>query len=371
MDVREEFVRLALSPGANRRELCRRFGVSAPTASTWLRRYRAAGRDGLGDRSRRPRRSPARTAEETEALVLAVRRESQGAWGGRKIRRRLERLGQAPVPSASTSTEILRRHGELDAAESAKHAPFQRFEHPHPNALWQMDFKGHFPIAGGRCHPFPVLDDHSRYSLGLEACPDERSRTVEGRLGAIFRRYGLPAAMPMDNGSPWGDGGDQPFTRLTVGPARLGIRVAHARPYHPQTIGKDERFHRTLKAEVLQGPRFPDLDACQRAFSCWRHRYNHERPHEALALAVPADRYRPSAIPFPETLPPIEYGASDIVRKVQQRGCISFRNREFRVGKAFVGEPVAPRASAEDGVFGVYFCPQPIARISLREAVHE
>ncbi len=368
MELREEFVSLAMSDGSNRRELCRRFGISAQTGYKWLGRYGSEGRDGLADRSRRPRTSPARVAPAVEAAVLVVRAESNQAWGGRKIRRRLQDLGHATVPSASTITEILRRHGKLDPAQAAGHAPWRRFERARANELWQMDFKGHFATATGRCHPLTVLDDHSRYALGLAACADERAVTVRDRLSAVFRRYGLPETMLMDNGAPWGDAGGQPHTVLTVWLMRLGIRVAHGRPYHPQTQGKEERFHRSLKAEVLAGRRFADLDACQGALSRWRHVYNHQRPHEALELDVPASRYRPSAAAFPETLPEIAYGPGDVVRKVQSSGVIDFQGRPFRISKAFKGQRVALRPSEVDGVFTVRFCAQTIARLDLREA---
>ena len=368
MNLREEFVRLALSDGANRRELCRRFGISAQTGYKWLRRYAAEGRDGLADRSRRPRTSPSRVVPAVEAAVLAVRAASNQAWGGRKIRRRLQDLDHVAVPSASTSTEILRRHDKLDRSAAAGHAPWRRFERARANELWQMDFKGHFATATGRCHPLTVLDDHSRYALALAACADERAVTVQDRLRAIFRRYGLPEAMLMDNGSPWGDAGDQPHTAFTVWLMRLGIRVAHGRPYHPQTQGKEERFHRSLKAEVLAGRSFVDLDDCQGAFSRWRHVYNHQRPHEALELRVPATRYRPSPRTFPETLPEIEYGPGDAVRKVEDGGRISFQGRRLRVSKAFKGQHVALRPSEIDGVVTVRFGAHIIARIDLRQA---
>ncbi len=230
-----------------------------------------------------------------------------------------------------------------------------------------MDFRGHFATATGRCHPLTVLDDHSRYALGLAACADERAATVHDRLSAIFRRYGLPEAMLMDNGSPWGDAAGQPHTVFTVWLMRLGIRVAQGRPYHPQTQGKEERFHRSLKAEVLAGRRFADLDACQGAFQRWRHVYNHLRPHEALDLEVPATRYRPSAVAFPETLPEIDHGPGDMVRKVQSDGRINFRGRALRLSKAFRGQTVALRPTEIDGVFTVRFGATTIARVDLRD----
>ena len=249
MSLREEFVQLALQAGVNRRELCRRFGIAPKTGYKWLMRYARAGASGLEHRSKRPLRSPARTAAEVEQAVIRWRHESRNSWGGRKLARLLAGQG-GPALAPSTVTGILRRAGLLDGAAAPGQRPLQRFERAAPNELWQMDFKGHFPLLSrSRCHPLTVLDDHSRFSLVLKACADERGETVRSVLTSAFRRYGLPAAMLMDNGAPWGSDHDHPFTAFSLWLIRLGIRVAHGRAYHPQTQGKDERFHRTLKFE--------------------------------------------------------------------------------------------------------------------------
>jgi transposase InsO family protein len=365
MSQRREFVMLARQEGANVRELCRRYGVRPTTGYKWLARFAAAGEAGLADRSRQPHGSPGRTAPALEAKVVALR-QAHPSWGGRKLRRRLQDLGEALVPSASTITEILRRHGLLEAATAAQHRPFERFERAAPNELWQMDFKGHFPTAAGRCHPLTVLDDHSRFSLCLEACADERGATVQGRLIGAFERYGLPDRMLMDNGPPWGDDAEHPWTRLGVWLLRVGVGVTHGRPYHPQTQGKDERFHRTLLSEVVGRRAWRDLDECQRAFDAWRHVYNAERPHQALDLATPATRYRPSRRAFPGRLPPIDYGAGAIVRKVQDGGEIWFANRRWAIGSAFTGQPVALRPTTVDGCYDVVFCQHRVATLDLR-----
>jgi transposase InsO family protein len=365
VSLRCEFVALAAAEGANLRELCRRFGISPKTGYKWLARHRAAGPAGLADRSRRPRSCPHATAADAEAAVLGLR-DQHPAWGGRKLRRRLLDLGHAAVPSPSTITAILRRHGRL-GGRAGQPRSWRRFEHPAPNRLWQMDFKGHFATAAGRCHPLTVLDDHSRYALGLAACPDERAGTVRGRLTELFRRYGLPDRVLCDNGPPWGSAGAaEPYTELAVWLLRLGVGVGHGRAYHPQTQGKDERFHRTLDVELLQGRRFGDLAACQGLFDAWRGVYNHQRPHEALGLAVPASRYRPSDRAFPESPPALEYHAADAVRRVGADGSVSFRGRPWRVGKAFRGQPVGVRATAEDGVWAVYFGAHPVASLDFR-----
>lgn len=364
MSLRKEFVTLALNEGTNFTQLCRGFQISRKTGYKWLARFLREGAEGLRDRPRRPRGSPRTTPPALEDAVLRLR-DQHPAWGGRKLRARLQATQPGAAPAASTITAILRRHGRLDPKACAPHRAWQRFEAEAPNDLWQMDFKGHFPADQGRCHPLTVLDDHSRYALGLEACGDEQTMTVRPRLTAIFRRYGLPRRLLVDNGAPWGSDRLHPYTPLTVWLMRLGIRVSHSRPYHPQTLGKDERFHRTLNAELLQYCQGLELAACQRRFEDWRRLYNLERPHEALGLAVPASRYRESPRPFPENLPPLEYGPGDQVRKVAINGVIHYHNRKFRIGKAFRGEYVALRPTLKDGVFDVFFANQRVAQLNV------
>jgi transposase InsO family protein len=366
VDQREELVRLALLPGANKSEVFRRFGISHSKGHKWLARYASEGRAGLADRSRRPRRSPKRTAQAVEDEVLRLRDDSNNSWGGRTIAHVMRRDGAKDVPAPSTITEILRRHGKLEQSANEHPGPYQRFERAQPNELWQMDFKGDFEIGRGRCHPLTVIDDHSRYALGVEACGTQQDQSTRERLTIVFRRYGLPDAMLMDNGSPWGDSGLGPFTAFSVWLMRLGVHVTHGRPYHPQTQGKDERFNRTLKAEVVRGHYFADLADCQRAFDAWRHKYNYVRPHQALDLATPSERYRPSRRSFPEVVPPIEYGPDDLVRKADKEGDITFKNRRVRLGKPFGYQPVALRQTG-DGVFSIHFCVHQIGTVDLRQ----
>jgi transposase InsO family protein len=364
---REELCRLALLAGANVSELSRRFGVSRPTVYKWRDRYRVEGAAGLEDRSRRPRTSPSKTAPAVEALVLALRKEDP--WGGRKLRRMLQDQGMDPVPSGSTITEILRRHGQLDGPGAGQPRGWTRFEHPAPNDLWQMDFKGHFALGSGRCHPLTVLDDHSRFALAIGACGDERTKTVAGWLERLFEQYGLPERILTDNGPPWGTGGPERHTVLTVWLLDLEIAVSHGRPFHPQTQGKDERFHRTLKEELLNRESFADLAAAQVRFDAWRDRYNHKRPHQALDYATPASRYRNSARKMPTTIAPPEYEPQALVRKVDERGWILLKGRRIRCSKAFRGRAVALRATSAEGVFDLCYRRHVLAQVDLRQNI--
>jgi len=365
MDQRREFVRLAMQEGANRRELCRRFGISAQVGYKWIRRW-LEGDCELLDRSHRPHRSPGRSDSRIEQRVLEVR-EVHPAWGARKIAHCLDQSG-VTVPAVSTVHAILKRHDQIGGPNGAARRSYQRFEREAPNLLWQMDFKGWVPLRGAvRCHPLTILDDHSRFALCLAACANEQGTTVQRELTATFRHYGLPDAVFVDNGSPWGDASGARWTALGVWLLKLGIDVIHSRPFHPQSRGKSERFHRTLKAEVFAFERFRDLDEAQRAFDRWRLIYNFERPHEALDLEVPANRYRPSTRAMPDHLPVAEYDEHDIVRTVSTtKSYISFRGRPWNVPQAFRGERVAIRPRGADGCYGIFFGAREIAAIDLR-----
>jgi putative transposase len=364
MGQRREFVRLAMQEYANRRELCRRFGISPETGYKWLGRW-LAGEAALVDRSRRPHFSPERTEAETEALVLAVR-DAHPAWGARKIVWRLERDGHA-APAISTVHAILRRHGRVGPPSGTGGKRYQRFEKPAPNLLWQMDFKGWIELSSGaKCHPLTMIDDHSRFALCVAACGNEQGITVQRQLETTLRRYGLPEAIFVDNGPPWGEASGQRWTRLGVWLLKLGIDVLHSRPYHPQSRGKNERFHRTLKAEVFALQSFCDLDEVQRALDEWRDLYNLERPHEALELEVPASRYQPSARAMPDRVPEAEYDDNEIVRTVSTtKDYISFKGRPWKVPQAFRGERVAIRPRTPDGRYAICFGAHEIGSIDL------
>lgn len=366
MSLRKEFIVMARQEGVNFSDLCKRFGISRKTGYKWFERFGEEGNEGLTNQSRKPLNSPMKTSDPMEAAVLDLRWR-HSAWGGRKIKQRLKVLGHEGVPAASTITEILRRHKQLDFQEGAKHTAFVRFERETPNDLWQMDFKGHVPCPEGRCHPLTVLDDCSRFSIVLRACDDEQWPTVQSCLTNAFHQYGLPRQMLMDNGSPWGSDAEHIYTPLTVWLMRLSILVSHSRVYHPQTQGKEERFHRTLKAELL-GDYIPwKRPERQQHFDEWRTTYNCERPHEALNMEVPASRYQFSQRLFPERLEEVEYGPEDVVRKVQQGGHLLYRGHDYKIPKAFYGQKVALRPRAEeDGILDVFFCQQKITSICLR-----
>ena len=348
MSQREEFVALAGAGIESVTALCRRFGICRETGHKWLKRHRELGAAGLADRSRRPLTSPKRCEDRVEQAVLALRDEHP-AWGGRKIRARLIALGRDDVPSASTITAILHRHGRITPEASEAATPWRRFEHDSPNDLWQMDFKGPVRLRRGTSFPLTILDDHSRYAVGLWSCGNQQLQTVRDRLTMVFRRHGMPCRMLTDNGPPWGCPDERgAWTRLEIWLLKLGVLMIHGRPRHPQTQGKEERFHRTLEAELLRRAELRDHVHAQQEFDRWRGVYNLERPHEALGLKPPISRYAPSPRLFPEKLPACEPCPDDKPVRVTEGGRVRLSGKRWYLGHAWDQEVVGLRDGAND-----------------------
>lgn len=369
MEQRLEIILLGSSEGANVSQLCDRYGISRKVYYKWLKRYRQQGESGLEDLTKRPKTSPGQIDRSIEERIVKLR-EEEPEWGARKLRVLLEREQIKPLPSVSTIGKVLQRNGLIKPEVSLQHKPLQRFEYEQPNELWQMDFKGHFSLLDNAiCHPLTITDDHSRFNLCLKACSNQQTLTVKQSLTNVFRMYGLPDMILTDNGAPWGIAGrasadgEVTLSSLEVWLLTLSIKVIHGRAYHPQTQGKEERFHRTLKTELLQYEQFYNIGHCQSKFDKWRDKYNLVRPHEAIGLKTPAQLYKHSVKTFPETTTTIEYPSNDILRKVDSRACIGFKGKTFKIGKGLIGQTVAIRESTIENVYDVYFCNRKIKDI--------
>ena len=339
-DQRIGFVMRAASGEEKMSRLCREFEISRPTGYLWLKRYRDASNSltAVVERSRRPKNSPRRTRAEYETRVVELRQEL--GWGAKAIRHVLEReegirLGRMTVH------RIIERNGQI--REEDRHRPATtRFQREEPNQLWQMDFKGQFPMGEGQCFPLSVLDDHSRYLIGLQALPGTRTEGVETALRKFFLEYGVPQAMLMDHGTPWwnvmnGHG----LTRLSVSLIKQNIRLCFSGIRHPQTQGKVEKFHDTLRRAVAHRNRWPkDLDSWQQDFTEIRHTYNYRRPHEALNMDVPASRYRAAPRTYQPTPPEWEYPEGSTVHRLNSQGQLWWNHRYLFVCRALAGERV-------------------------------
>jgi transposase InsO family protein len=344
--------------------LCRKYGVSRPTAYKWL--IRSESGCSMENMSKAPLNSPGKTAGPVEEMVKQARRKYP-CWGGRKLKAYLERAGGTRVPSASTITAILRRNGLISKEASLAAKPFKRFEMDAPNDLWQTDFKGHFGMGNGsRCHPLTVTDDMSRFSLCISAKGNEQLEGVLGSFLSLFRERGLPKAVLCDNGPPWGFTSVFGYTKFEVFLMDRGVLPLHGKPLHPQTQGKEERFHRTLKNELLRQIQIRNLFHAQKEFDAFRKMYNEERPHCSLGYAVPADRYRDSERAMPEKIEKWEYPDGCEMKWVRANGCIRFKNKDMFLSEAFYGLDVALMETQDDGFMDIIYRNFKIATIDLR-----
>lgn len=363
---RQELIEALLRPGANIQQICKKYNISRKTAYKWLNRYEVEGLNGLRDKSKAPQTHPNQTPREMEEEIIQTHKDYP-YWGPRKLKHYLQNEIPGCVwPAVSTFSRILKEAG-CEVIKNTKSAPAKkRFERSQANELWQMDFKGSFMTRLHRCYPLTIIDDYSRYSIGLKACENEQKQTVKTHLIACFKNYGLPEQINVDNGNPWGHSDLESYTSLGIWLMKQGIRLSHSAPYHPQTNGKDERFHRTLKLEVLHNRRYEQCAEVQDVFDSWRHIYNYKRPHDALGGQPPSHRYVESSRSYTDKPIKIHYEADEKVRRVQSNGSIRFKGQRFRIGKALHGEDVAIRETEKDGEFSIFFIDLFIKKISTK-----
>ena len=339
MDQKISFITHVLAGGDGQFSgLCRQFRISRKTGYKWLHRYRAAhSLTALQDRSRRPHRSPTRIDRTLEERIVELRWPD--GWGARKIAHLLWEAGERV--SVATVHRTLLRRGAVHRIDQHTPAP-GRFERPTPNDLFQADFKGPMGRAGARDEPLTVLDDHSRFALGVFALRDHRAAGVQECFVRVFERYGLPRQLLLDHGAPWWNSSNGwGLSRLSVFFIQHRIELVFGRVGHPQTQGKIERFHRTLcRSMTRQGP--PERwEQWQPRYDDFVVRYNQVRPHEALGMARPAERYQPSPRRYQAQVPEWIYPAGLEVRPVDGTGSVRVEGRRYFVCEALVHQPVA------------------------------
>ena len=359
MEQRKQFVLDASAEGANISELCRQYCISRKTGHKWINRAELG--LPLCDQSRRPHRQPSKTADSIEQEIIQLRLRHP-SWGGKTIRAALEAAGVEGLPSDKTCCNILKRKGLVDPAESAKHKACQRFEKEHCNEMWQTDFKGDFLLGNGvRCYPLTILDDHSRFSIRID--PKDTASGVKDSFILAFREYGLPNSVLSDNGAQFAGPhkGISSFERFLMD---LDIQPIHGRPIHPQTQGKIERFHRTLKQEALRVTPANIAEAKARLEN-WRWLYNEVRPHHALGMKTPASVYTPSTRPYYIPKPYVYEEGSKLI-KVNNWGYLRFGSVQLYLSEAMADTKVEVRF-AEDDTFSIIYRNYKIASIDAIE----
>lgn len=359
-------------------QVAARYGVSRQSVHSWVRKYEQSGLPGLADRSHRPASCPHRIAGEVEALVCELRRRHPG-WGPRRLVHELERRGVTPVPSRATVYRVLVRNGLVEpGARKRRRSDYRRWERSAAMELWQMDIVGGLLLAdGSECKMVTGIDDHSRFMVIAKVVQRATARAVCSAFGEALVRFGVPEEVLTDNGKQFtarfspGKPGETMFDRIC---RENGIAHRLTRPQSPTTTGKIERFHQTLRRELLdQRDPFVDLAAAQAAVDTWLEDYNRTRPHQALDMAVPASRFVPrprseqDALPvvLPARLDPVpslevpvsapepvaaawpmaegEVGAIEVERVVPASGNLSLRGQQIWFGPALAGTAVTLR----------------------------
>ena len=353
MDLREEFVAEYETGWFTVTELCVGYGISRKTGHKWIRRYQQAGRPGLRDRSRRPWSHPRTTPPAIVAALLAARTRFPLWSAGKLVTWLRGEQPRQPWPTRACAYTLLARHGD-EVARPRSGPSSQRCRvgsvlvpPAAANAVWTTDFKGPFRVRDGRvCHPLTIRDGFSRYVLGCVSLAAESYALTRRVFARVFAEYGLPDAIRSDNGRPFAGPGLAGLSRLNVWWLQMGIRLERIAPGHPEQNGSHEQFHRVLKRHTTRPPA-PTLRGQQRAFDRFCAEYNEERPHDALAGAVPALFYTPSTRALPAQLARPSYPLHWDVRSVDRIGQVSWHNRPLFLSTALHGHRVAFEEIAE------------------------
>jgi putative transposase len=371
VEQREKFIRDLRFGLFSMVELCERYGVSRKTGYKWVARFEEEGRHGLEDHSRAPKSCPHRI-EPLVSRVICDARRRHPTWGPRKILQWMEpRYPEMVMPAISTAGDLLARRGLV------KKRPRRR-SHLHPgvvpavtkesNDIWAADFKGHFKTRNGvYCYPLTITDLHSRYLLACQGLLSVKGDGAFPVFDRAFRDFGLPWAIRTDNGVPFATTGIHGLSQLNVWWIRLGIQHQRIMPSSPQQNGKHERMHRTMKAEATR-PAQSNLHTQQREFNRFQKEFNEERPHDALDGATPASQYRPSSRNYDGRIPPFEYPAHHVIKRVTNAGTFRFKKKILFIANA-LKQNLIGLDEVDDGVWSIYLCNVLLARVDERDYI--
>jgi transposase InsO family protein len=360
VELRLEFVRRVVVAGEPISRLCEEYGISRPTGYLWLRRYQETGKiQSLVDRSHRPKTCPNRTDEAVETRVIELR--SKYGWGADKLKVLLSKEG-IEVPRV-TINRIIHRNGLLIEEDCSKPA-LKRFEKNNPNEMWQVDLKGCMGRGSARCEPLSILDDHSRFVVGLFPTRTSKLEPIQAAFQETFEKYGVPDALLMDHGVPWwGNAHVTGLTKLSVWLMKQDIKLKFSGYNHPQTQGKVERFHRTLAHAVRHKGTPTRFEKWSPLLSTIKREYNHIRPHEALNMDVPASRYLCSKRGYNPTPKPPEYPSHSTVIRLDHLGRFRYRGLRLFASEALADELIRVEELQRTAV--IFYRNTPIREVSL------
>ena len=355
-------------------EVAERYSVSRQAVNGWLRRYRTGGLDALADRSHRPNTCPHQMPADLEARLCELRRHHPG-WGQRRLAHELIRDGIDPPPGLTSIYRALVRNGLIEPkARRRRKADYRRWERSRPMELWQMDVMGGVWLTDGReLKAVTGIDDHSRFCVAAGLVERANARAVCQVFTQALDRYGTPEELLTDNGKVFtGRLGPHPsevlFDRIC---RERGITHRCTGVRCPTTTGKVERFHKTLRAELLTGRRFGSLALAQQAVDAWVDDYNTQRPHQGIAMAVPAQRFRPATAgpalasgPPAQPARPATLSPTEVTRRVSASGLIGVCYQQVSAGRHLAGQVVTVRLHPT--VLQVYFAGQLVRTVPRR-----
>ncbi|TFV77537.1 transposase [Blastococcus sp. CT_GayMR19] len=348
MGMPQLVVPAVLVEGRRKSEVARDYGVSRRWVITLVQRFLAEGDTGLQPRSRRPSRSPTRTADELEDEIVAIRKDldRQGhEAGAATIAAHLTRR-HGTSPAVSTIWRILTARGFVTPQPHKRpKSSYVRFAAEQPNERWQADIT-HWPLAEGvDAEILNWLDDHSRLCLTSTAAMVFTAPAVDAVYRAAADRHGDPAGVLTDNGAVFtgryrGHGRVAPEVTLHA----RGVIFSHSRPYHPQTCGKVERFHQTQKKWLATQPRAATLDQLQAQLDAFRGYYSTVRPHRALNRHTPAEAYAARPKASASGIPLIDGHFRVRHDKIDTNGKLTLRHNSrlhhIGIGRRHAGTPV-------------------------------
>jgi transposase InsO family protein len=340
-----------LEDGERMTDLCKEFGISRKTGYKFWNRYQIGGPDALFDEPRRPAFHPGTTPDAIRQLVVDCRLKHP-TWGPRKLKAVLQqKYPDLNIPAKSTIGDILKRRGLVKPRRGRrrrKACPTSLTGSEAPNQIWCADFKGEFRLGNRKlCYPLTISDHYSRYLLACEGLDGTKTPPVKAVFEATFRKYGMPAIIRTDNGTPFASTGLAGLTRLSVWWLRLGIILERILPGHPEQNGRHERLHLTLKQDTIR-PAAHNFMQQQAKFDHFQDEYNQARPHESLQMRRPIEVYTTSCKRFPESLPVPEYPLHDMTRRVHKSGHINFgRKKTCYISAALAGELIGLREVRE------------------------
>jgi putative transposase len=349
MDERVRFVARLLD-GEKMARLCTEFGISRKTGYKIFERYKSVGVVGLNDRSRRPYRHANQLPLVVEQAIVRVKRDYP-TWGAPKIRERLKRKWpELACPAISTVHAVLDRRGLVRRRRRRARVPLRGTplsDTTTPNVLWCADYKGEFLLANHRyCYPLTITDYASRYLLACEALSNTQERYAFGVFERAFQEYGLPSAIRTDNGVPFASAHAlYGLSKLAVWWLRLGIGVERITPGHPEQNGRHERMHLTLKIEATR-PASSNVLQQQGRFDAFAHRFNHERPHQALNMDSPARHYTPSGRVY-RGLEDLDYPFHDWAAVVTHCGRLCYQGRKINISQVFAGQKLGVKQTGD------------------------